>query len=198
MGSRATVEDLLRVIRRDAVFYRESGGGVTFSGGEPFGQPEFLRQAVLACKALGLDTAVETSGYFSLAAVQDIFTQMDCVFWDVKHMDDAVHRELTGVSNRLILRNLAAVSRLQPRIIVRVPLIDGVNATADNIQRLGEFLQQNTRVREVELLAYHDLGGVKRRALGEEAPVFAAVDETRAEAFQAILRGCGLKPVSFL
>ena len=108
MGSVATLEEVMQVIKRDAVFYRESGGGVTFSGGEPFAQPEFLRELVAACHRQGIDTAVETCGHYDWEPVKDIFSQLDGVFVDIKHMDDAAHRRLTGVSNRRILEKRRA------------------------------------------------------------------------------------------
>ena len=136
IGMRVTVDEVMAVIKRDAVFYRESGGGVTFSGGEPFVQTEFLRQLVLACGRIGLDTAVETCGYYDWQQVSDIFARLDCVFIDCKHMDEAVHKRWTGVSNRLILANIARISRLAPRTVVRVPVIREVNASEHNIRQM--------------------------------------------------------------
>ena len=98
MGSVVTADEVMQVIKRDAVFYRESGGGVTFSGGEPFLQAEFLRELVAACRRQGIDTAVETCGHYDWEPVKDIFAQLDSVFVDIKHMDDAAHRRLTGVA----------------------------------------------------------------------------------------------------
>lgn len=177
MGKQVSVADVMRVIKRDAVFYHESGGGVTFSGGEPFAQPEFLRQLVTACQTLGLETAVETSGCFDLAAVQDVLEMLDCVFVDIKHMDDEKHLHLTGVSNKTILANIAAFSKVHPRVIVRVPLIHNVNDTRENIEAMCAFLQQETGVVGVELLPYHNYGQAKYEAVGAEFYAFSTPDE---------------------
>lgn len=197
MGKVYSVEDILRVIQRDAVFYRTSGGGVTFSGGEPFAQPEFLQQLAAACHRLGIDTAVETCGYFSWEQAKDIVELLDGVFVDIKHMDDTVHRRLTGVGNRLILENIALMSRVQPGMIVRVPLIAGVNDGEKNIRDMCEFLQQRTRVQGVELLPYHDLGVGKWDAVGASATVFTAPDDSRVEAVKEIIVGYGLRIVDY-
>jgi pyruvate formate lyase activating enzyme len=197
IGSTVTVEDVLKVIKRDAIFYRESGGGVTFSGGEPFAQSEFLRQLVFACSQLGLDTAVETSGYFDWMQVKDIFELLDCVFIDIKHMDDAVHKEMTGVSNLRILENITLISRMHPNVIVRVPLIDEVNANKENIQRMCEFLKRSTQVKSVELLPYHDFGESKYSAIGARSQTFTTPQTARIEDIKKIILAYGLRNVDF-
>ncbi|MDT8902596.1 glycyl-radical enzyme activating protein [Anaeroselena agilis] len=197
MGKVCSVDDILRIIQRDAIFYRTSGGGVTFSGGEPFAQPEFLRQLAADCHRLGIDTAVETCGHFDWEQVKDIVALLDGVFVDIKHMDDAVHRRLTGVGNRLILENIALMSRLKPGVIVRVPLIAGVNDGERNIRAMGEFLQLRTRVQGVELLPYHDLGVGKWEAVGASATVFTAPDDSRVDAAKQIIASCGLRIVDY-
>lgn len=197
IGSTVTVADVLKVISRDSVFYRESGGGVTFSGGEPFAQPEFLRQLVAACGRLGIDTAVETSGYFDWEQVKDIIEQLDCVFIDIKHMDDAVHQRLTGVSNRRILENIARIARLKPRTIVRVPLIAGVNADERNIRKMCEFLIRQALINGVELLPYHDYGQAKWTAVGVAAQVFTAPDAAAIDAAKKTIADYGLHIVDF-
>lgn len=197
MGSTVTVDEVLKVLKRDAIFYRESGGGVTFSGGEPFGQPDFLRQLVLSCQRLGLDTAVETSAYFDWDRVKDIIELLDCVFVDIKHMDDRVHQEMTGVSNSRILENIALISQLNPRTIVRVPLIEEVNAGEGNIRKMCEFLQQNTRVKRVEVLPYHDFGAAKYTAVGAESRTFTTPAAVKIEEVKKIIFGYGLSIVDF-
>ena len=197
MGSTVSVDEVLAVIKRDAIFYRESGGGVTFSGGEPFAQMEFLRQLATACQRLGIDTAVETSGYFDWEQARDIIAGLDAVFVDIKHMDDEVHTARTGVSNRRILANVAAISRLNPNTIVRVPLIEEVNATEQNIRSLGEFLREQTQVAGVELLPYHDFGEAKYCAVGAAGHKFTTPDEAKIEKLKGILSECGIRIADF-
>lgn len=197
MGSNATVEEVLNVIKRDAVFYRESGGGVTFSGGEPFAQMEMLRQLVTACRRLGIDTAVETCGYFDWQQGKEIIESLDCVFVDCKHMDDDVHRSLTGVGNRRILENIALISRLNPNTIVRVPLIEEVNASEQNIRNMCEYLTQNARVAGVELLPYHDFGEAKYSAVGAGSQSFTTPSAAKIEELKKIIAEYGLNVVDF-
>lgn len=187
----------MQVIKRDAVFYRESGGGVTFSGGEPFAQPEFLRQLVAACSQLGLDTAVETSGYFEWGKVKDIFALLDGVFVDIKHMDDAVHMRLTGVGNKRILANIARISLMHPHTIVRVPLIAEINAGERNIREMCEFLKQRTRVKGVEILPYHDYGVAKWEALGVENQVFTTPTAAEIDAVRRLITDYGISIFDF-
>lgn len=197
VGTVATVAAVMSVIRRDAVFYRESGGGVTFSGGEPFAQPEFLRQLVAACSRQGIATAVETSGCFDWETVKDIMEQLDHVFVDIKHMDDAVHRRLTGVGNQTILANIAAMSRQHPAVIVRVPLMDEVNANASNIRAMCDFLRRETRVIGVELLPYHDFGQAKYRAVGASVVAFSAPDTDQIAKLKQIIAEYGIAVLDF-
>lgn len=197
IGSTVTVDDVFKVIKRDAVFYRESGGGVTFSGGEPFTQPEFLRQLVAACSRLGIDTAVETSGYFDWEQVKDIFELLDCVFVDIKHMDDECHKKMTGVGNRKILENITLISRLHPNTIVRVPLIEEVNAHEKNIKAMCEFIRKDTQVKGIELLPYHDFGESKYRAIGAQGQAFTTPTAAKMAAVKEIIAGYGINIVDY-
>lgn len=197
IGAAVTVADVLQVIKRDAIFYRESGGGVTFSGGEPFAQPEFLRQLAAACHGLGIDTAVETSGYFDWEQVKDIFPLLDCVFVDSKHMDDEWHKQMTGVSNRKILDNIALISQEHPQTIVRVPLLGEVNANAQNISSLCAFLKSKTQVTGVELLPYHDYGEAKYTALGLPGQTFTTPAAAAIADLKKIISAYGLNIVDF-
>lgn len=198
MGTRVTLEEVMKVVKRDAVFYRESGGGVTFSGGEPFAQPEFLRQLVLACRKAGIDTAVETCGYYDWEQVQDIFDLLDGVFVDIKHMDDAVHKQWTGVGNRRILENIKRISQLRSNTIIRVPLIEEVNASESNIRAMCEFLLGQTQIRQVELLPYHDLGEVKYKGLADRRYYsFTTPSEDCINSLKQLIAEYGIENVDF-
>lgn len=197
IGSTVSVAEVLQVIKRDAVFYRESGGGATFSGGEPFAQPEFLRQLVAACKEIGIDTAVETSGCFNFEQVKDIIAELDCVFVDIKHMDDDVHKKMTGVSNAVILENIARISRMHSNTIVRVPLIAEVNADEQNIRDMCEFLKKETEIRGVELLPFHDFGESKYSAVGAQKYTFTTPDEGKIKAIKKIITSYGICNIDF-
>ncbi|SFG93335.1 pyruvate formate lyase activating enzyme [Desulfotomaculum arcticum] len=198
IGSRVTVEEVMKIINRDAIFYRESGGGVTFSGGEPFAQAHFLRELAMACKRVGIDTAVETCGYFNWRQVKDIFAFLDCVFMDIKHMDDCIHQELTGVSNRAILTNIAAVSRIHPNVIVRVPLIKEINAGEQNIENMCRYLRENTLVKGIEILPYHDFGRKKFNAVGIVIDhTFTTPDDVTVENVKQLISTFGIPILEF-
>ena len=198
MGFRTTVGEVLKTVQRDAVFYRESGGGVTFSGGEPFAQREFLRTLAAACKKRHIDTMVETSGYFPWESSRDIVELLDGVLVDIKHMDPQTHRQLTGVSNRKILDNIMAMSQIHPYVVVRVPLISEVNDQEENIREMCRFLAENTRIAGVELLPYHNLGVAKFRALGfAETPVYKRPGEEKMLSLKQLIVSYGIENIDF-
>ncbi|AJQ28557.1 glycyl-radical enzyme activating protein [Pelosinus fermentans] len=198
IGSLMTVEEVIKILKRDSIFYRESKGGVTFSGGEPFAQSEFLREMILACKRLAIDTAVETSGFFEWEDAEDIVKELDTVFIDIKHMDEQVHKRLTGVSNRKILENVIRISQNHHDLIIRVPLISGVNDDRNNIEQMCQFLQENTRILGVELLPYHPLGSSKMSALDREGwEIFNAPDAEKVEHIKKIIAEYEIQNIDF-
>jgi pyruvate formate lyase activating enzyme len=158
IGRQVTVTQVMAEIEKDVAFYDESGGGVTFSGGEPLAQPDFLLALLTACKDKEIRTAVDTSGFAPWQTLQGISPCVDLYLYDLKLMDDERHRRFTGVSNELILSNLRALSAWGKTIIVRVPIIPGVNDDSENITRLGEFVAALPRVPPVSLLPYHKVG----------------------------------------
>ncbi|MBE0698802.1 MAG: glycyl-radical enzyme activating protein, partial [Anaerolineaceae bacterium] len=155
VGRRVTVADVLRDVERDRAFYEESGGGVTFSGGEPLAQAEFLQALLEACRKVELHTAVDTSGYAPWSTFEKIIPLTDLFLYDVKLMDEAAHRRFTGVPNGLILSNLQALSARGARIILRLPVIPGINDGADNLREFGEFAARLPHLERVDLLPYH-------------------------------------------
>jgi pyruvate formate lyase activating enzyme len=197
IGESVTVEEVMQMIRKDCIFYQESGGGVTFSGGEPFMQGSYLRQLVSQCHAMGIDTAVETSAYFDFAENQDIIAALDAIFIDIKHMDDEIHQALTGVSNQKILENIKQISKLQQNIIIRVPLIREVNATEKNIRSTCEFLREQTTIKQIELLPYHMLGEHKMEALGIVVQAYTTPTEEEIKNLEQIIESYDLSIVKF-
>jgi pyruvate formate lyase activating enzyme len=164
VGREVTVADLLAEIDRSRVFLDRSGGGVTFSGGEPLMQSAFLAGALDACRSEGLHTAIETSGY-APASAMPVALAADLVFFDLKAADDDVHRRVTGVSNERILENFRRLAREHPALRVRIPLIPGINDDDANIDALGALVAA-AGLREVEVLPYHTAGEAKYRRLG--------------------------------
>jgi len=161
IGREMTIEDLMEKIFRDIAFYDESGGGVTFSGGEPLAQFEYLEEALRACREKSIHTAVDTTGYASPEILQRVAAFTDIFLYDLKSMDEAVHKEFTGVSNELILSNLKMLSDSGKEIILRYPLIPGVNDSEENIRKTGEFIRSLGIVKRMQLLPYHATGAEK-------------------------------------
>ncbi len=168
-GHETTVPDLLQEILRDRMFYEQSGGGVTFSGGEPLAQPEFLRAILRTCKAQDLHTAVDTCGLASTDDLLAIAPLTDLFLYDVKIMDDSRHRRFTGASNSLILQNLRALSQVHGQIWIRVPVVPGVNDSKDDLQAIAHFVSRLSGIRQVNLLPYHRIGLAKFQRVGREA-----------------------------
>ena len=149
-------------------FYRNSGGGVTLSGGEVLAQAAFALDLMAACKRYGIHLALETSGFGKREDLLALADAADCLFYDVKHADDDVHRELTGQGCGLILDNLDAVlDRAAGKLTVRLPLIPGLNDDEGHLENFARTIKALGRVQAVELLPYHRLGKNKYALLGQ-------------------------------
>lgn len=194
VGRRMAVDRVMEEIEQDVAFYDQSGGGVTFSGGEPLAQPVFLKALLRACKARHLQTAVDTCGFAPWEDLDAVRDDVDLFLYDLKLMDDARHQALTGVSNQPILQNLQRLSRAGHRIILRVPIIPGVNDDEENLTRMGAFAAHLPSVERFELLPYHDIGRDKYRRLGKTCrmPETEAPSEARIEALEQVLRSPGM------
>ncbi len=168
VGRRVTVEEVMAEIERDRHFYEESGGGVTFSGGEPLVQRAFLKDLLRACKEKEIHTAVDTCGYTPWPALDSIRPDTDLFLYDLKLMDDTRHRLYTGVPNGLILHNLEALSRSGARIIVRVPVIPGITDDEENLRQTAAFVAGLPHIERLDLLPYHHSAAGKYERLGKE------------------------------
>jgi len=158
--------DVVRQVERDAVFFRYSGGGVTFSGGEPTVQTDFLRALACGFESKGISMWMETCGYFNFNKVKDILVKMEHVLYDIKCMDSALHKNLTGADNYLILENAIKLYALGVPITVRLPALNGVNFTEKNLKTTARFMRENLPGADIEFLPYHSLGKEKYEALG--------------------------------
>ena len=181
-----SVHDTLVEILKDEVFFDESGGGVTVSGGEPLMQPEFVEALLRECKARRIRTALDTCGYAATGILQRVSENVDLFLYDLKVMDPEKHRQFTGVGNELILNNLKMLVERGSAVTVRVPIIPGVNADAANFSALVEFLAP-LGLREIDLLPYHRIGSAKYSRLhlsyqmeGMEPPMPAQMDAVAA------------------
>lgn len=174
VGRRVAVDELIGEIEKDRIFYLNSKGGVTIGGGEPTSQPEFVSALLKECKRLNIHTAIETCGYGSWEKIKGVFNHLDQIFFDLKHMDDEKHIELTGVSNKLILDNARRVAFLDKDTTFRIPLIPGCNDSEENVIATGNFVKElmpgSDRIK-IEVLPYHGLGVDKYAWLDKECPM---------------------------
>jgi pyruvate formate lyase activating enzyme len=170
-GRYYATDELLRILCRDQGFWG-SQGGVTFTGGEPLVQAEFLLAALKKCRANYMHVAVETSAHVATDLLLEVLEWTDWIFIDIKHMDSEAHRKETGAGNELILRNIKAVAsaRWDGRLIIRVPIIPGYNDTIENLQATAAFVKE-LGVNEVNILPFHRLGSSKYEQLSLEYKV---------------------------
>jgi len=194
LGQDLEPAELVRQLLRDRIFFDESGGGVTFSGGEPLMQTPFLLEALERLRAEGVHTALDTCGFAPWNALRQAAELAPLVLYDLKLMDDARHREATGQSNRTILDNLRALAGVHREIRVRVPIIPGVNDDEANLEATARFLASLAGVRQVDLLPYHRTGEAKFARMGLTYALAGLQSPTpqRMEALAAVFRARGL------
>lgn len=160
-GRYLTVSEVLEEVERDREFYERTGGGVTFSGGEPFAQPRFLGALVRAAKTRNLHTAVETCGQAQWSVLSPILPFIDLVLYDLKHMDSQHHQRITGVPNQLIRDNLLRIDSYGTPLRVRLPLVPGLNDSIENIRASAEFASSLSHLEALDILPYHRMGEPK-------------------------------------
>lgn len=159
IGREMSVEEVLAEIEKDTPFYNASGGGVTFSGGEPLAQPRFLIELLKACKVKGIHTAIETSGYASLSVFKEVLKLVDLLLYDIKLVNDVAHIKYTGVSNKPILTNLLYANTIGKPTIIRIPVIPTITDVDENLEDVVNLLSSlNLKaILRVDLLPYHDV-----------------------------------------
>lgn len=176
VGYATDVETVVDELLRDLPFYEQSGGGVTFSGGEPTAQPEFLEAVLRVCKESGLHTTVDTCGHAPFEVFERIGSLADLYLFDLKLMDNRKHREYTGMPNDLILTNLHRLAEIGCNIWIRVPLVPEITDTEENLSAIAEFLNPLKSIRRIHLLPYNKLG------------------EDKVVRYQLVRRGLSLMP----
>ncbi|MHC4717697.1 MAG: glycyl-radical enzyme activating protein, partial [Planctomycetota bacterium] len=169
-GQDLTVEEVMSEVLADRAFYERSGGGMTLSGGEPLTQPELACEILRACKAEGIHAAVETNLAGPWDRVASLLHVADLVMMDVKTMDPDEHRRWTGADNRQVLANARRLSAGEVPVIVRTPMIAGLNATAGHVEAVAAFIADWPHLLYYELLPYHPLGAGKYESLGMDPP----------------------------
>ncbi len=165
-GKPMTIAQLINELKKDATMFRRSGGGVTLSGGEPLVQHEFAAELLKACHAQGWNTAMETTGLGSELAIKSVIPHVDTVLLDIKSTNSNAHKEFTGVTNEIILKNAQDISKLS-NTIIRVPIIPGFNYSVEEVESIAEFAKTMRGVRKIHLLPYHNFGQNKYGLMGK-------------------------------
>lgn len=178
-GKEYTVDEVFAEIIKDKAFYENSGGGVTFSGGECMLQIGFLMEILKKCKENGIHTAVDTAGHIPFESFEKILPYTDLFLYDIKMFDSEKHKQYVGVGNELILENLKNLLKNGAEIWVRIPVITGINDTAEEMEKIEGFLKKYGKPAKIELLPYHAMGENKYFALGKECTIFTAPDNDR-------------------
>ena len=192
-----TPEQVMKYVKQDKGFYDHTGGGMTLSGGEMLAQPDFCEALIDLAEAEGIGVCLDTSGYGDgdrLMAMAKRATVTN-ILYDMKAIDNDVHKEYTGHSNELILENLqrlAADYEVLPKIMMRMPLIKGVNDTEEMIRKSGEFYMAHG-LKDVFLLPYHTLGVTKTRNVGKKPETFEPPADERIEEIKSYFEGLGMK-----
>jgi pyruvate formate lyase activating enzyme len=198
IGEEMTVEEVIKKVERDRIFFDQSGGGLTLGGGEPLTVPEFASELFKECKALGVNTALETCGYTQWESLETVIPYADLVYYDIKHMDAERHKNSTGVTNTLILENAKRILGIQvPTTVVRVPLIPKFNANEKQIKAISCFVKE-AGGKMMELLPYHRYGKSKYRQIGRQYLLddLNLLEEEQILRLRNIVLNMGLKEIT--
>lgn len=169
IGRDVTVDEVMDVVEKDRDYYRRSGGGLTLSGGESLGQPEFAKALLQAAKKSGIHTAMESMGCAPYEVIQEILPYLDTYLMDIKHTDPGKHKAFTGKSNELMLENARKIAASgMTELVIRVPVIPTFNDTPEEIAGIAKFADKLPGVKKIHLLPYHRLGQDKYDGLSRE------------------------------
>ena len=194
VGNRMTPHEVLQEVKKSGLFFDESGGGITFSGGEPMLQSEFLVEALKLCRAQEIHTAVDTCGYAPFSSFEKIMDYVDVFLYDIKLMDNELHKEYVGTDNILILENLIKLSERGANINLRIPVIGGINDDNKTMESIIKLIE-NTNISDVNLLPYHDIAKNKYSKLGKEykEDLMSKPSEERMEEIKKMFEKNGYK-----
>ncbi len=195
VGREMSVKDVLGEVEKDKIFYDQSGGGITLSGGDPFVQADFAEALLDCCRSRGIRTAVDTAGFSRNGVLDRLASKTDLILYDLKCMDDARHIKLTGVSNAPIFDNLKRLAAGRTEVWIRIPLVLGVNDDDENIWRTITLLTSLKTIKRIGLLPYHSGGLEKARRIGQESHFrkFETPSEERIAAISAAFREAGFE-----
>ncbi|MBE6703359.1 MAG: glycyl-radical enzyme activating protein [Ruminococcaceae bacterium] len=189
-GKSVTVTEVLEEVLKDRLFYENSGGGLTLSGGEPLAQPAFAAALLKGAKEAGLHTAIETCGFTSERVIREIAPVVDLFLFDFKETNPTLHKQFTGVDNARILENLRLLDSINKESILRCPIIPGCNDRPEHYEGICRLANELRHLRQIEIEPYHSLGEGKYAALGKPAAHFDRfTDEQVQEIIQTIQNG---------
>ncbi|MDF9867723.1 pyruvate formate lyase activating enzyme [Bacilli bacterium PM5-3] len=201
LGYEVSVDEIITKIKRQEIFYRFSDGGVTFSGGEPTVQIEFLKELSAKLDKYGIDMWMETCAYFDFDEVKEVLQRLTHIFIDIKCIDEDTHIYYTGISNKLILENIIKIKDLNLPITFRIPSINEVNFTDDNLQKTIDFIKTNFNDYpvDIEFLPYHNLGNEKYQALNlnKHLHEFSAPTKKRIQEVKQLFESNGINTIEY-
>jgi pyruvate formate lyase activating enzyme len=195
IGLEMTVDQVMTEVEKDVIFYEQSNGGATFSGGEPLMQPEFLLALLNQCRSQQIHTAVDTSCYSEFEIIQEVADKTDLFLCDLKHMDSEKHERFTGVGNNLILDNIKHLSEAGKEIIIRIPVIPGFNDDQANIEATGKFAASLPCLNGIDILPYNRGGMEKSSRLSADTKLIRTEipDEEKMNTIAKSLDNFGLE-----
>jgi pyruvate formate lyase activating enzyme len=195
LGQPMTVKELLAEAKKDMVVYKHSHGGVTLSGGEPLLDPNFTGKLIQCLKEEGISVGADTCGHLPWPDIEPMLPYIDFFLWDIKHMNPEKHRKLTGVSNRLILRNARSIAAKNVPLYIRVPIIPGYNDSEENIRATCEFSRGLSSVVEIGLLPLHHLGKARYESLDRPYPIanIPLISDGVLQSMKQMVESYGLK-----
>lgn len=161
IGYKITADELFKTIQGDKIFFEESGGGVTFSGGEPLMQADFLYELLKVCKVHKIHTCVDTTGFASESSLQKIAELADCFLFDIKIINNDLHKKYTGVPVNGILENLKWLDKNNKNVILRFPVIPGITNTTQNLSEIKSLIKSLKNINQIDLLPYHNISNGK-------------------------------------
>ncbi len=193
IGKEIKVQEVMTEILKDRIFFEQSGGGVTFSGGEPLLQFDFLKELLLECKKENLHTTLDTCGLTSSEAFESILDLIDLFLFDLKIINDDLHNKYIGTSNKTILKNLGILAKNRKEIIIRFPVIPEVTSTENNIKEMLKFLSNLPPLTEINLLPYHNIAAEKYKRLNIKYYEFQKPAQVILDSIQQIFVKAGYK-----
>jgi len=189
IGQEISVDELMKEIEKDQIFYKNSNGGVTFSGGEPLMQIDFLDAVLKKCNLQDIHTVIDTCGYSPFENFEKIMDKVNLFLYDLKMMDNEKHTKSTGVSNHLILENLKKLAKSGKKIYIRIPLIPDLNESEENAQKTADFLRTLPGINKINLLPFHKAGAQKYSHLKKQVKNIQPLSEDKIKKLQKIYEG---------